>query len=180
MKNRRWASTIAIGIMIMVLISAGIASADSVFPWTFTMTFGEGGNTSMIISDGFIDFGDSELGNTVDTVSKGDTQIVNTTEASGNQLIEIKLNSSTVTGQANSTVLTFVSGSVGENQMKCSFKGGDVGSYTPLNITYQTFDDSMPPSTTNLDVQMITPPTVSNDDYYDYYQFDIIVRATLL
>ena len=179
-KNREWILITAIGILIMLTISVGVVSARSVFPWTFPITFGVDGNVSMTISDGFINFGNSELGDTVDTVGIGDTQIINTTEADGAQLIEIKLNSSTVTGQANSTVLTFVTGSVGENEMKCSFKGGDVGSYVALNTTYQIFDDSMPPSTTNLDIQMVTPSTVTNDNYYDYYQFEIIVRATLL
>lgn len=176
-KNRRIVSIITIGILFML---TGIVSGSSTFPWTFPITFGASANASMTISDGFIIFGNSELGDTVDTVSTGDTQIINTTEADGAQLIEIKLNSSTVVGAVNGTVLTFVSGSVGENEMKCSFKGGDVGSYVALNTTYQIFDDSMPPSTTNLDIQMVTPSTVTNDNYYDYYQFEIIVRATLL
>ena len=171
---------LAIGILIMLTISVSIVSADSAFPWTFPITFSGPTNASMSISDGFINFGDSELGNTVDTVSIGDTQIINTTEADGAQLIEIKLNSSTVTGQVNSTVLTFVIGAVGNDEMKCSFKGGDVGAYTALNTTYQTFDNSMPPSTTNLDIQMTTPSSVTNESYYDYYQFEILVRATLL
>lgn len=179
-KNRRKVLTIATGILIMLTILVGAVSADSHFPWTFSTTFSEATNVSMTISDGFINFGNSELGNTIDTVSTGDTQIINTTGADGAQLIEIKLNRSTVTGQVNSTVLTFVSGSVGENEMKCSFKGGDVGAYTALNTTYQTFDNSMPPSTTNLNIQMGTPSSVTNESYYDYYQFEILVRATLL
>lgn len=180
-KSRQKVLTNVIGILIMLTILIGVVSASSTFPWTFPITFGEEGtNASMSISDGFINFGNSELGDTVDTVSIGDTQIINTTEADGAQLIEIRLNSSTVTGQVNSTVLTFVSGSVGENEMKCSFKGGDVGAYTSLNTTYQIFDNSLPPSTVNLDIQVVTPSSVTNDDYYDYYQFDIIVRATLL
>ena len=169
-----------IGTLIMLTILIGIVSANSAFPWTFPMTFGVDTNASMTITDGFINFGDSELGNTVDTVSIGDTQIINTTEAGGAQLIEIKLNGSTVAGTANSTVLTFVTGAVGNDEMKCSFKGGDVGTYTALNTTYQTFDNSMPPSTTNLDIQMGTPSSVTNESYYDYYQFEILVRATLL
>ena len=177
MKNNQIALVVAIGI---VLISVGIVSANSHFPWTFSTTFSEPTNVSMTISDGFMNFGNSELGNTIDTVSIGDTQIINTTEADGAQKIEIKLNSSTVTGQVNSTVLTFVSGSVSENEMKCSFKGGDVSAYIPLNATYQTFDSSMPPSTTNLDIQIYTPSSVTNESYYDYYQFEIFVRATLL
>lgn len=140
-----------------------------------------GSNASVSIMDGSILFGNLQLSTTQNTVTLGDTQVINTTGASGNQLIEIKLNSSTVTGQVNSTVLTFVSGSPGNNELKCEFKGGDVGSYTALTTTYQNFDNSMvKDNNANLDIQLTMPSSVSNDNYYDDYQFEIIVRATLL
>ena len=95
--------------------------------------------------------------------------------------IEIKLNSSAVTGTNNGTVLTFVTGSPGLNELLCQFKGGDVSSYTALTDAYQTFDDSMAKDTdADLDIQLTTPSSVSSDDYYDDYQFEIIVKATLL
>ena len=140
-----------------------------------------GSNSSISVTDGSIMFGNLQVSTTQNTVTLGDTQIINTTGADGNQLIEIKLNGSTVTGQVNSTVLTFVSGSPGNNELKCEFKGGDVGSYTALTTMYQNFDNSVTKdSNANLDIQLTTPSSVSNDNYYDNYQFEIIVRATLL
>jgi len=140
-----------------------------------------GGTAAVTVSDGSISFGNLQLNAVKNTEEIGDTQVISTAGASGAQLIEIKLNSSSVTGINNGRVLTFVTGSPGNNELKCEFKGGDVGSYTALTTTYQTFDDSMPADTTaNLDIQLTMPSSVSNDDYYDDYQFEIIVKATLL
>ena len=148
---------------------------------TFTTQSTGGSNASVTVTDGSITFGNLQLSTTKNTVDVGDTQIINTTGADGNQKIEIMLNSGTVTGTANSTVLTFVSGSPGLNQLLCQFKGGDVGSYTALTTSYQEFDNSMANNTNeNLDIQLTTPSSVSNDDYYDDYEFEITVRATLL
>ena len=139
------------------------------------------GNASVTVTDGSITFGNLQLNAVKNTVDVSDTQSVNTTGADGAQKIEIKLNSSSVTGQVNSTVLTFVSGSPSLNELLCQFKGGDVGSYTALTTAYQEVDNSMPASSNaNLDIQLTTPSSVSNDNYYDDYQFEIIVRATLL
>ena len=139
------------------------------------------GNASVTVTDGSIIFGNLQLSNTKNTVTLSDTQVINTAGADGNQKIEIKLNSGTVTGTANSTVLTFVSGSPSLNQLLCQFKGGDVGSYTALITDYQEFDNSMANNTNaNLDIQLTMPSSVSNDNYYDDYQFEIIVKATLL
>lgn len=146
-----------------------------------TLETGATGNASVTVTDGSITFGNLQLSTVKNTVDVSDTQVINTTGADGNQKIEIKLNSSTVTGTVNSTVLTFVSGSPGLNQLLCQFKGGDVVSYTALTTTYQEFDNSMPKNTTaNLNIQLTTPSSVSNDNYYDNYQFEIIVKATLL
>jgi len=140
-----------------------------------------GGNASISVSDGSINFGNLQLNTVKNTVDIGDTQTISTAGAGGAQKIEIKLNSSTVVGANNGTTLTFVTGSPGINEIKCEFKGGDVGSYTALTDTYQIFDDSMPAdSTASLDIQLTMPSTVSNDNYYDNYQFEIIIRATLL
>ena len=140
-----------------------------------------GGTAAVTVSDGSISFGNLQLNAVKNTAEIGDTQTISTAGASGAQLIEIKLNSSSVTGINNGRVLTFVTGSPGNNELKCEFKGGDVGSYTALTTTYQTFDDSMPADTTaNLDIQLTMPSSVSNDDYYDDYQFEIVVKATLL
>jgi len=140
-----------------------------------------GGNASVSVSDGSISFGNLQLNTVKNTVDIGDTQTISTAGAGGAQKIEIKLNSSTVIGINNGTTLTFVTGSPSTNEIKCEFKGGDVSSYTALTTTYQTFDDSMPAnSTANLDIQLTTPSAVSNDNYYDSYQFEIIIRATLL
>ena len=140
-----------------------------------------GGTAAVTVSDGSISFGNLQLNAVKNTEEIGDTQVISTTGASGAQLIEIKLNSSSVTGINNGRVLSFVTGSPGNNELKCEFKGGDVGSYTALTTTYQTFDDSMPADTTaNLDIQLTMPSSVSNDDYYDDYQFEIVVKATLL
>lgn len=140
-----------------------------------------GGNASVTVTDGSITFGNLQLSTVKNTVDISDTQVINTTGADGAQKIEIMLSSGTVTGQVNSTVLTFVSGSPGLNQLLCQFKGGDVGSYTALTTSYQEFDNSMANNTNaNLDIQLTTPSSVSNDDYYDDYQFEITVRATLL
>ena len=138
-------------------------------------------NASVTVTDGSISFGNLQLSNTKNTVDVSDTQVINTTGADGNQKIEILLNSSVVTGTANSTDLTFVSGSPGLNELLCQFKGGDVGSYTALTTSYQEFDNSMANNTNaNLDIQLTMPSSVSSDSYYDYYQFEIIVKATLL
>jgi len=140
-----------------------------------------GGTAAVTVSDGSISFGNLQLNAVKNTAEIGDTQIISTAGASGAQKIEIKLNSSSVTGINNGRVLSFVTGSPGNNELKCEFKGGDVGSYTALTTTYQTFDDSMPAdSTANLDIQLTMPSSVSNDDYYDDYQFEIVVKATLL
>ena len=140
-----------------------------------------GGNASVSVSDGSINFGNLQLNTVKNTVDIGDTQIISTAGADGAQKIEIKLNSSTVTGINNGTTLTFVTGSPGTNEIKCEFKGGDVSSYTALTDAYQTFDDSMAKDTNaNLDIQLTTPSAVSNDNYYDNYQFEIIIKATLL
>ena len=140
-----------------------------------------GGTAAVTVSDGSISFGNLQLNAVKNTADIGDTQTISTVGASGAQLIEIKLNSSSVTGINNGRVLSFVTGSPGNNELKCEFKGGDVGSYTALTTTYQTFDDSMPADTTaNLDIQLTMPSSVSNDDYYDDYQFEIVVKATLL
>ena len=140
-----------------------------------------GGNASVSITDGSIMFGNLQLSTTQNTVTLGDTQVINTNGADGAQKIEIALTSSTVTGAVNNTVLTFVTGSPGNNELKCEFKGGDVGAYTALTDAYQTFDNSMPASSNaNLDIQLTTPSSVSSDSYYDNYQFEIIVRVSLL
>ena len=140
-----------------------------------------GGTAAVTVSDGSISFGNLQLNAVENTADIGDTQVISTAGASGAQKIEIKLNSSSVTGINNGRVLSFVTGSPGINELKCEFKGGDVGSYTVLTTTYQTFDDSMPADTTaNLDIQLTMPSSVSNDDYYDDYQFEIVVKATLL
>ena len=142
---------------------------------------GTSGNASITVTDGSITFGNLQLNTVKNTVDVSDTQVINTNGADGAQKIEIKLNSGTVTGVANSTVLTFVSGSPSANQLLCQFKGGDVSSYTALTTAYQEFDNSMAKDTTaNLDIQLMTPNSVSNDNYYDNYQFEIIVKATLL
>ena len=151
---------------------------------TMNITLVEGGggtNASVNVTDGSITFGNLQLSTTQNTVTLGQTQVIDTTGADGNQKIEIMLNSGTVTGTTNSTVLTFVSGSPGLNELLCQFKGGDVGSYTALTTSYQEFNNSMVNNTNaNLDIQLNTPNSVSNDNYYDDYQFEITVRATLL
>jgi len=141
-----------------------------------------GGDTAAVaVSDGSISFGNLQLNAVKNTEEIGDTQIISTAGASGPQKIEIKLGSNGVAGINNGNVLSFTSSTPGNNQLKCEFKGGDVGSYTALTTAYQTFDDSMPADTTaNLDIQLTMPSSVSNDDYYDDYQFEIIVKATLL
>lgn len=139
------------------------------------------GTAAVTVSDGSISFGNLQLNAVENTEEIGDTQTISTAGASGAQKIEIKLNSSSVTGINNGRVLSFVTGNPGNNELKCEFKGGDVGSYTALTTAYQTFDDSMPADTTvNLDIQLTMPSSVSNDDYYDDYQFEIVVKATLL
>jgi len=140
-----------------------------------------GGTAAITVSAGSISFGNLQLNAVKNTAEIGDTQVISTAGASGAQKIEIKLNSSSVTGINNGRILTFVTGSPGNNELKCEFKGGDVGSYTALTTVYQTFDDSMPADTNaNLDIQLTMPSSVSNDDYYDDYQFEIVVKATLL
>jgi len=142
---------------------------------------GTEGNASVSVIDGSISFGNLQLNTVKNTVDIGETQVISTAGAGGAQKIEIKLNSSTVTGINNGTTLTFVTGSPSTNEIKCEFKGGDVSSYTALTTTYQTFDDSMPANfNASLDIQLTTPSAVSNNNYYDSYQFEIIVRATLL
>jgi len=142
---------------------------------------GTGGNASVTVIDGSISFGNLQLNTVKNTVDIGETQVISTAGAGGAQKIEIKLNSSTVTGINNGTTLTFVTGSPGTNEIKCEFKGGDVASYTALTTTYQVFDDSMPANfNASLDIQLTTPSGVSNNNYYDSYQFEIIIRATLL
>lgn len=139
-----------------------------------------GSNASVTVYDGAITFGNLHLNDATNT-DGGDTQIIGTTGASGNQLIEIKLNSSTVTSDNNFTVLTFVTGSPGADQLKCEFKGGDSVSYTALTPTYQNFDNSMAKDTNaNLNIQLTMPSSVSTVSYYDTYQYEIIVRATLI
>ena len=142
---------------------------------------GGGTNASVTVTSGSITFGNLQLSTIQNTVTLGQTQTINTTGADGSQKIEIMLNSGTVTGTANSTELTFVSGSPSLNQLLCQFKGGDVGSYTALTTSYQEFDDSMVNNANkDLDIQLTMPSSVSNDNYYDDYQFEITVRATLL
>ena len=138
------------------------------------------GNASVTVTDGSISFGNLQLTEVADTEGV-DEQTVNTTGAGGAQLIEIKLNSSTVVGDTNGTSLTFVSGSPGANQLRCQFKGGDVDTYTALTTSYQTYDDSMAANTTSaLNIQLTMPSSVGSASYYDDYQFEVIVRATLL
>lgn len=150
---------------------------------TMNITLESGGtvdNASVTVEDGSISFGNLKL-NDVKNTEGSDTQTIDTTGASGNQLIEIKLNSSTVTGINNLTTLTFVTGSPSLNQLLCQFKGGDAGSYTALTSTYQNYDDVMAKdSNANLNIQLTMPSSVTNDNYYDDYQFEIIVKATLL
>lgn len=135
---------------------------------------------AVAVTDGSISFGNLKLNDAVNTEGT-DTQIINTNGASGNQLIEIKLNESTVIGETNSTELTFVTGTPALNQLLCQFKGGDAVSYTALTTTYQNFDDVMLADTTrNLNIQLTMPSSVGSDSYYDNYQFEIIVKATLL
>lgn len=136
---------------------------------------------AVAVTDGSISFGNLKLNDVKNTETIGDTQTISTTGASGNQLIEIKLNSSSVAGQVNGTLLIFVAGGPGTNQLLCQFKGGDAGSYTALTTAYQNFDDVMLADITrNLNIQLTMPPSVGGNDYYDTYQFEIIVRATLL
>ena len=146
-----------------------------------TLESGPGpGNASVTVTDGSISFGNLQLTEVANTEGI-DVQTVNTTGAGGAQLIEIKLNSSTVVGDTNGTSLTFVSGSPGANQLRCQFKGGDVGTYTALTTSYQTYDDSMAANTTSaLNIQLTMPSSVGSASYYDDYQFEVIVRATLL
>ena len=157
---------------------------DTSGPGTTTMIYleeGAGpGNASLTVTDGSISFGNLQLTEVANTEGV-DVQTVNTTGAGGAQLIEIKLNSSTVVGDTNGTSLTFVSGSPGTNQLRCQFKGGDVSSYTALTTSYQTYDNSMAANTTSaLNIQLTMPSSVSSASYYDDYQFEVIVRATLL
>ena len=161
--------------------SQAINIADGGQTVNITIYESGGGTAAVTVSDGSISFGNLQLNAVKNTEEIGDTQTISTAGASGPQKIEIKLNSSSVTGINNGRVLTFVTGSPGNNELKCEFLGGDVGSYTALTTTYQTFDDSMPADTTaNLDIQLTMPSSVSNDDYYDDYQFEIVVKATLL
>lgn len=139
------------------------------------------GNASVTVEDSSISFGNLQLNTVKNTVDITDTQVINTNGADGAQKIEIKLNQSSVAGTNNGTTLTFVSGSPGLNQLLCQFKGADVGSYTALTAAYQEFDNSMSASSNaNLDIQLTMPSSVSNDNYYDDYEFEIIVRATLI
>lgn len=150
---------------------------------TMNITLEEGpgpGNASVTVTDGSISFGNLQLTEVANTEGV-DEQTVNTTGAGGNQLIEIKLNTSTVVGENNATSLTFVTGSPSLNQLRCQFKGGDVESYTALTTSYQTFNSSMAANTTSaLNIQLTMPSSVGSASYYDDYQFEVIVRATLL
>lgn len=139
-----------------------------------------GSNASVTVYTGSIAFGNLHLNDAVNSEG-GDTQTISTAGADGNQKIEIKLNSSTVESDNNHTVLTFVTGSPGSDQLKCEFKGGDVGAYTSLTALYQEYDNSMAAATnSNLDIQLTMPSSVSTVSYYDTYQYEIIVKATLL
>ncbi len=138
-------------------------------------------STAGEVSDGSVDFSNIELTTTTSTEDLSDTQIINTTGATGNQKIEIKLNQTVITGDTHAQTLTFVTGTPSIDQMRCQFKGGDISSYVSLTNSYQTFDNSMAPDTTaNLDLRLTTPTSVSNLWYYDTYQFEVIVRVTLL